>query len=290
MFRKFFLLTFIIISNNLFANTKDTLYYLGTVKVSKKVSYKYAIRFFIDDNNNVSGYSLTDPGGKYETKTKIIGSYDSTANAISFFEKKILRSKVDTSRRDLCFMSAKLVFRKINGLEVLSGDFTGTNPKRNSNCGKGIIQLINTQKVQKIIEESNSINEGGKSTIVDGKKEEKNKVHKVESSKPFAFLFDESEVTISVYDNGIVDDDKISVIVNGKYVLKDYTLDSAKKVFAVKIPQKEQNIRINIVAMNEGTEPPNTTMAIIESASEKYLVEIRAKKNESRIIYLLKRK
>ena len=106
------------------ATAGDTLYFVGNIKVSKKISYKYNLRFTIGNDNKITGYSLSDPGGPNETKTKIFGTYDSVNRIISYEEKNVLRSSVDLQRKDLCFVKAELKFKKTKLIEELSGKFT----------------------------------------------------------------------------------------------------------------------------------------------------------------------
>src|SRR6185503_6607158 len=135
----------------------DTLYFKGKIKVSKSVSYDYSLRFTISEKNQVTGYSLSDPGGPTETKTKITGTYDSVNKIISFEEKSVLRSKVDLQKNFLCFVKASLKLKKTKFLEELAGDFVGTEPGKTTLCATGEIKLINTDKVRVFLKQKNSI-------------------------------------------------------------------------------------------------------------------------------------
>jgi hypothetical protein len=273
-----------------FSGTVDTLYYVGNIKISKKTSYSYKLRFVISANNSVTGYSLTDAGGLYETKNKIIGKFDSIANTLYFEEQKVLRSRVDTAKSGLCFIQATLKFKKDKMFETLAGKFIGVEPNKSSPCGSGEIKLINTKKIKKVIDDANKITDKKNTEVIDSKTQSSTSPIKIVDDKPKALLFKESEISLTLWDNGIIDDDKISIIVDGKYVLKNYTLEATKKVVNVKIPDGIDDIKLVILALNEGIEPPNTAMVIIESLSDKYFVEVRAKQNETRTIYLSRRR
>lgn len=275
----------------LLASNTDTLYYRGHVNVGKKVSYKYNLRFVINADNSISGYSLTDAGGLFETKTRIIGSFNKDNNSISFTENKVLRSKVDTIKGGLCYIKATLAFKKDKLFETtLTGNYTGINPKDNSTCGNGEIKLINTQKVKKVLDDANRISDFKKNEVFDSKKRQSDEIVKISDDNPRSFLFQEQDIKITVWDNGIVDGDRIAVIVNGKYLLRDYTLDSVKKTMQISLPKEVDDIAVVVFPLNEGTEPPNTATIILESLSDSYTIELRAKKNEVRKIYLARRR
>ena len=271
------------------SKSQDTLYYSGNIIVSKKVSYKYNIRFVIHSDNTVLGYSLTDPGGMYETKNRISGKYDNKSNSIYFEESKVFRSKVDTAKNDLCFVHATLTFKKDNLFEKLDGKFIGVEHGKTTPCGKGEIKLINTQKAKTITQQALRINDAKSTETVDSKAKNNTGIINVHDENPKAFLFSSSDIKLKIWDNGKVDGDRISISMNGKYLFTDLTLDSTIKTLDIKIPD-DIDARIVITALNEGTSPPNTAMIVIESPFEKYTIDMYAKTNEVRTIYLRKRR
>ena len=278
----------ICLGSPLFSLAGDTLYYVGNIIVSKKISYAYNLRFVIHPDNSLTGYSLSDPKGNNETKTKISGTYDSIKHSLYFEEHEILRSKVDTKKNDLCFVHATLIFKKNKLIETLSGKFTGVQIGKTSPCGSGEIKLINTQKA-KVILANAAVIEAATNPANKVKQINHNDFIKVADATPKELLFTGNKLKLKVWDNGILDGDRIAITINGKYFLKDYTLDSVQKTFETKLPDNNVDT-IVIIALNEGSSPPNTAAIIIESVSEQYPVEIQAKQNEIRTIYLRRRK
>ena len=59
-----------------------------------------------------------------------------------------------------------------------------------------------------------------------------------------------------IWDGGTIDGDKVTVLLNGKNVLNNYTLTSAKKAFHLALDEGMNTL--TIIANNEGSEPPNT--------------------------------
>jgi hypothetical protein len=271
-----------------FSKASDTLYYAGNIIISKKVSYHYAIRFVINPDNTLFGYSLTDAQGTNETKNKIWGRYDSINNTIYFEEHDVLRTKIDDKKNDMCFVQATLAFKKNKLIETLSGKFIGVQPGKSSPCGKGEIKLINTKKAKDILARA-VVLRATATPVPEVKVINRNDFIKIFDATPRELLFTGSYLKLEAWDNGIIDGDKISITVNGKYFLTNYTVDSVKKVFEMRLQDNEIDT-IVIIALNEGSSPPNTAAILIESLREQYPIEIQARQNEKRTIYLRRRK
>jgi hypothetical protein len=280
-------------------NTKaaDTLYFAGHIKVSKKVSYKYNLRFVISKDNKIVGYSLSDPGGPNETKTKITGTFDSTKMEMNYEEKNVLRSSVDLNKNDLCFVKASLKFKKTKLVETLAGDYSAFEPGKTEPCAKGTIKLVNTDKVRVILREMNNAPKEpeAKPTVEQPKKDKveeipkKDKVVEITDAKGKEFAITGTKIRLTIWDNGKADDDRISIMLNDKYVLENYTITVAPKVIELLLTNEERNT-LKIIALSEGTLPPNTASIKINSEVEEYPIITQAKLNEVRTIYLRKKK
>jgi hypothetical protein len=274
-----------------FAHAGDTLYYEGKIIISKKISYNYILRFTISPQNVLTGYSLTDARGPNETKTKILGTYDSLANTISYEEKTVLRSKVDLQQNDLCFVKATLKFSKPKFFETLTGKFTGMQPGKTSPCANGEIKLIDTKKAKLVLNKlgGNQPHTENPASVHVGSDTAPDGFIKVFNNTARELPFTGNMVKLTIWDNGQVDGDRISIMLNGRYILENYTLDSVTKVIESVLPDNEIDT-IKVIALNEGTLPPNTAVVRIESKTEQYPVEVQAKINEVRTIYLRRKK
>lgn len=283
--RKLFLFLFLfsIFSTNIFAS--DTLYFVGSMKVSKKVSYSYNLRFIIENKNKIRGYSLSDLGGPNEVKTKIIGTFDISKMTVEYEEKDVLRSKVDLKKNDLCFVKASLKLKKSKLLETLSGKFTAFEPGKKEPCASGEVKLINTDRIKVLLKKIYGVDE----SLENNSPEFKTKQIEITDNKGKEFLITGTKVKLTIWDQGQIDGDKISILVNDKYILENYTIISTVKVIELTLTDAEKDV-IKIIALNEGKLPPNTAAIKIESAMEEYLVLTQAKINEVRTIYLKKKK
>lgn len=270
------------------SNASDTLYFAGNIKISKNTSYKYYLRFTINIENKLNGYSLTDPGGPNETKTKISGSFDTVKKTISFQENNVIRSKVDLKNNDLCFVHATLNIADNKVVETLSGKFTGFKIDKNTACANGLINLINTDKATVILkkwDEQDKFHDNSKKIA----RENKGKLVTLSNEKGKSLSITGNTVKLTLWDNGQIDGDKIAILLNGKYILEDYTLTATTKVLEIALSGNAVDT-LKIIALNEGSIPPNTAAIKIESAVEQYPILTKAIVNEVRTIYLTKKK
>jgi hypothetical protein len=79
-------------------------------------------------------------------------------------------------------------------------------------------------------------------------------------------------VTFKVWDSGTIDDDIISLVVNGSTVLSNYTLTGTKRSISVTLDNNGYNY-VLLYAHNEGSIPPNTAaLSIDDGTGEQDLV------------------
>ncbi len=262
----------------------DTLYFVGNIKISKKVSYSYNLRFIIEKENKIRGYSLSDLGGPNEVKTKIIGTFDSTKMTLTYEEKDVLRSKVDLQKNDLCFVKATLKLKKTKFFETLSGKFSAYEPGKTEQCASGEVKLTNTDRMKVLLKKIYGVDE----TLANTGPESKTKPTEIADDKGKEFLITGTKIKLTIWDQGKVDGDKISIMLNDKYILENYVITASTKVIDLALSDAGRNV-IKIIALNEGTLPPNTAALKIESELEEYPILTQAKLNEIRTIYLRKK-
>jgi hypothetical protein len=283
-----FILFFILTTLKVAAFNSDTLYFIGKIKITGGNTYPYALRFVILPNNKIKGYSLTDTRGFNETKNRIIGSFDSINRKISFVEQAVLRSKVDTSSNTLCYIQSTLQIKLGKLGQELSGKFTGISVSDKKPCGKGNITLNNVQGIKDLRARLYFTEAYKPDQIIDSKKSSDTSVVSIFSSDPKAFIFTDRNIRLYVWDNRLLDGDQIDISLNGNYLEKKYSLTTTPKLWEISLPDLESST-LTFKAINEGMSPPNTAMIILESSSERYHIELKAKKDETRILYLRRR-
>lgn len=87
--------------------------------------------------------------------------------------------------------------------------------------------------------------------------------------------FAEPNLTITVWDNKIVDGDIISLYLNDSLVLENYSLDSIPKEIPVHVKKGERTF-LTLHAINLGTTPPNTADIKISDGKKEYQIELKS--------------
>jgi hypothetical protein len=93
------------------------------------------------------------------------------------------------------------------------------------------------------------------------------------------FVTPSKNVTLLVYDNGEVDNDTISVLVNGEYVLTHFPLTKKKK--KIKLRLNEFDNEILFIAENEGRVPPNTAHCELRSRLRKSVILVSTEDDQN---------
>jgi hypothetical protein len=93
------------------------------------------------------------------------------------------------------------------------------------------------------------------------------KIEKREIDLLNTFQFVEDSVMIKIYDNGVIDGDVISLIINGIIVFEKVKLTASPLTYALKSSNSSQ-FQIECYADNLGEIPPNTGLITISSATK----------------------
>jgi hypothetical protein len=96
---------------------------------------------------------------------------------------------------------------------------------------------------------------------------------------------------LSLYDNGEVDGDTVSVIVNGEKLMERQGLRSTAIKKTIYVPAGEnKDLEIILFADNLGRFPPNTGLLIIRDGEDRYEVRFSADFEQSAAIILRRKK
>ena len=82
-----FILTLLLFSEVIYAQNEQE--YLGIIKLNDSSFISYRLNL-LENNNLISGYSITDIGGDHETKSNITGEFNDETNILSFKEVGII--------------------------------------------------------------------------------------------------------------------------------------------------------------------------------------------------------
>jgi hypothetical protein len=82
------------------------------------------------------------------------------------------------------------------------------------------------------------------------------------------------EVTLNIYDDGIIDHDTISVYLDNKMVINHAMLTDRPLILTLHLDEDNDYHELVLVADNEGDIPPNTSLMIVRAGDKEYKVNI----------------
>ncbi len=82
------------------------------------------------------------------------------------------------------------------------------------------------------------------------------------------------EATIYLWDHAAVDNDTVSVNVNGQWLVENYKLDKSK--YAIKVRFEPGDNYVMLYAINLGTQPPNTASITIDDGIKPQTLQLRS--------------
>jgi hypothetical protein len=95
----------------------------------------------------------------------------------------------------------------------------------------------------------------------------------------------EDSVTLSMYDNGEIDGDTVSVFVNDVQIVEKVGLSAQAYKITIPISRSKLN-KIELFAENLGKIPPNTGLLVIYSGEKRYQIFFTATLEKNAVIYL----
>ena len=94
------------------------------------------------------------------------------------------------------------------------------------------------------------------------------------------------DITLSVYDNGVVDNDSVSIFYNGKLLEGKKGLSEQPLVIHLHLDEKAALHEITMFAENLGTIPPNTALIVITAGDKRFELHSSASLTENAVMVL----
>jgi hypothetical protein len=92
------------------------------------------------------------------------------------------------------------------------------------------------------------------------------------------------EVTINIYDNGIIDHDTVSVYLDKKLILSRKMLTADPLTVKLKMDESNDYHEVVMVAENLGDIPPNTSLMIVKTGGKEYEVRIASTEQKNAVV------
>jgi type II secretory pathway component HofQ len=146
------------------------------------------------------------------------------------------------------------------------------------------VQATTAIAKQAAAEKANKITENSKTAIASTQKEDNLKEPPVLVSKPAASVnerqtivqktvsFTSDSLLLTLYDNGEVDGDTVSVLLNGQLVLEKQGLSTVAIKKTIYIPANTDRMELVMYAESLGSIPPNTGLLVIRDGKQLYEV------------------
>lgn len=93
-----------------------------------------------------------------------------------------------------------------------------------------------------------------------------------------------SEIEISLYDNGEIDDDTVSIYLDGRLLLANQRLSNKPITYKLHLDESNAEHTLAMVAENLGRIPPNTSLMIVHDGDKRYQVSITSTMQKNAMI------
>jgi hypothetical protein len=98
------------------------------------------------------------------------------------------------------------------------------------------------------------------------------------------FVVHSKEITIRLYDNGEIDNDTISVYLNGKLILANKRLSASPITYTIEMDEDSPEQVLIMVAENMGRIPPNTSLMIVQDGDKRYQASITSTEQKNAMV------
>ncbi|PWT71101.1 MAG: hypothetical protein C5B59_18835 [Bacteroidetes bacterium] len=233
-------------------------------------------QYFIELEIRSANNSIEGRAYDYYDTTKFVrlsfeGRYDPQTHRLVLTEDKVLQSNIPGYCVP-CIKTYDLVYEKKGNTESLSGEWKGHVVGQSGACPPGKIYL--ERAVQSTfsngIFQNDSLARLQESLHIEPRK--KDMVRTVVVTSP--------HIQIQLYDNGEIDNDTITVFINGKLLLyKQMLTDKPLNLDFTAIPGVEYELVM--YADNLGLIPPNTALMVVKAGSKKFEVFLSSSEQKS---------
>jgi hypothetical protein len=104
-------------------------------------------------------------------------------------------------------------------------------------------------------------------------------------------FFTSDSLVLSIYDNGTIDGDTVSVVLNGQVILarKGLTANAIRTTIPV-TPAMGDSLQLVMYAENLGSIPPNTGLLIVQDGDQRYDIRFAGDMKKSSAVVLRRKR
>lgn len=255
--------------------------YLDTdLQNRKTLNVNYILHIKDQDNNIVNGkaYIYRDNPLRAEGILDFIGVINKSSLRVN--ELKILHSKIPSdTARFLCIKDLKLSLRRENGVDNLTGTFTGVG-ENSIACYPGNAYLQRYTDANKQNIPQNYLT----AILLDAR--DPNVFMQTKLARPIVIEITENVVRLELKDYLKEDGDIISVYHNRRPFIRNQLIVNKPSNHTLRLNKNQQLHEIILYAENLGKIPPNTSNLRIYDGVKEHQVLIRSSKEVSAVVYL----
>lgn len=248
----------------------------GTISVKDGEKYPYTLELE-GSGSSMKGISLTEQDGEV-VRMKVTATAKKEMNVLTITENATM-GKIPDSMEG-CYLNVVLKWKVKKGNAHFTGVFAGKN-KKGELCYSGTVDLnaaaANCAFIEKEVPK--------KAVRAEVKPEAIQQVDslKITEGVDKVIKWESNVCTLEVWDGGVMDGDAVTILHNGKELVRDYVLTAEKKQIVATL-EGGSNI-FTIVAADEGTAPPTTMDIVVHDGNKHYrLTAFNKKGKEAKII------
>lgn len=283
----------------------------GYMGVQGGESFHYDLRLKDSVRNILSGYSSTYQNPENDVRTYVVAQLDRDGKTIHIKENTIIQNNNFKSRATICLVEVQLKYSNLD--KNLFGTLITMTADNGANCSKGSISFSNKEEIDHLFNPSviNPTPSALPAAIAAAPRKTARVVYDtvttrrntpsptpqiptlpkqaiITEGQDKTYQWNSDEIVFEIWDGTTVDNDRVTILLNGTEVLKDYMLTKNKKELRLPVGGNELNI-ISILALNEGSEPPNTANITIKDGDVAYDIMAHNKFGKTALIKIKKK-
>jgi len=275
------------------AAQKHTYELKGFIGIQGGESFTYKLDLKDSSAGLLSGYAYTYLNEKNDVKAYVVAEADRVQKTLKIRETMIVHNHYFQSRATICLVEALLSYNPAE--KNLSGPLITMTAGNGASCSKGSISFGNAAEISNLFEpkaqepqpaavESAPPKTGssrkpvrvvydtlppGKASVAAKEPPKEKAPEQITEGKDKTYLWTSGQIVLELWDGNNVDNDRVTILMNGTEVLKSYVLRKEKKTLSLPVGGNELNI-ISIIADNEGGDPPNTANISLYDGAIRY--------------------
>jgi hypothetical protein len=240
----------------------------GTLTLSPGGCFKvYNLELNISLKGNIiSGVSYHYSDITNYVKEEFEGVFTPDKHRVNINEMKVTTFRVPPDCIP-CIKNYSLYHIREGNKEAMTGEMSGVMMNGNGTCPPGRIVLTRTTEIPfKEVEKAMEKLQSRKNELVQEIK------------------VDTGIIKLNFYDNGMIDDDSISVFVNNFPVVSRKKLSTKPIPVEIKIDLNRQQQEVIMLAENLGSIPPNTALMIVTAGGKRYQLFLTSSEQKNAMV------